>query len=172
MGNMPRLGALTHCDGIAEVSRMIKHFAYSYLEDPAVPKFQSNGVFSVMDAHCALCARGATWIARHDRRGEFSIIPVQSDLGASLMRHYGLDPADPSSWLYVEEGKAHSSLDALIRVGQRFGGRWRALALLHILPKPVRDFVYRTVATNRYRWFGRADLCNLPDPEVQKRLLA
>jgi predicted DCC family thiol-disulfide oxidoreductase YuxK len=35
----------------------------------------------------------------------------------------------------------------------------------------VQDILYRAVARNRYRLFGSADLCTLPDPEVQKRLL-
>lgn len=128
-------------------------------------------MFTVMDAHCALCARGARWIARNDRAGAFTIIPVQSELGGALMRHYGLDPADPVSWLYVEHGRAFTSLDALIRVGRRLGGVWRGLVVLRLLPRAVQDPLYRLVARNRYRLFGRADLCALPDPQVQKRLL-
>lgn len=124
-----------------------------------------------MDAHCALCARGATWIARHDRAQEFTIIPVQSELGSALMRHYGLDPTDPLSWLYLENGRAYSSLDALMRAGRRLGGVWKGLTILRILPAPLQDRLYAWVARNRYRMFGRADLCALPDPDVQKRLL-
>jgi predicted DCC family thiol-disulfide oxidoreductase YuxK len=124
-----------------------------------------------MDARCSLCARGATWIAHADRAGAFTIIPLQSDLGGALMRHYGMDPSDPTSWLFLEEGRAFSSLDALIRVGLRLGRIWKALILLRIIPKPLRDILYRAVARNRYRLFGTGDLCALPDPEVQKRLL-
>lgn len=47
---------------------------FSYLRDEAVPKFLAGDVFTVMDAQCALCARGATWIARHDRANEFRIL--------------------------------------------------------------------------------------------------
>ncbi|MEX0351508.1 MAG: thiol-disulfide oxidoreductase DCC family protein [Paracoccaceae bacterium] len=147
------------------------HSPYSYRDDPAVPEFSVTGVATVMDAHCALCARGATWIARHDRAQEFTIIPVQSELGSALMRHYGLDPTDPLSWLYLENGRAYSSLDALMRAGRRLGGVWKGLTILRILPAPLQDRLYAWVARNRYRMFGRADLCALPDPDVQKRLL-
>ncbi|NJS14000.1 MAG: DUF393 domain-containing protein [Sphingopyxis sp.] len=37
-----------------------------------------------MDADCALCARGARWIAAHDVRGEFGIVPMQTP-GENLM---------------------------------------------------------------------------------------
>lgn len=144
---------------------------FSYLHDRSVPPFPAATIFTVMDAHCALCARGATWIARNDGALEFRIIPLQSPLGKALMLHYGLDPADPASWLYLEEGRAYSSLEALIRVGRRLGGVWWLLGAVQILPVSLQDRLYRLVARNRYSMFGRADLCNLPDPEVRKRLL-
>ena len=144
--------------------------AYSFRQDNAVPAFDAGPRFTVMDANCSLCAKGAKWIARNDRLGVFKIVPLQSELGTALVRHYGLDPADPVSWLFVENGKAYSSLEALIRVGNALGGRWKILNLLWVIPEPLRDVLYRLVARNRYRWFGRADLCSLPDPDVRERL--
>lgn len=144
---------------------------YSYRDDPAVPGFADAGPTAIMDAHCALCAHGARWIASNDSKEEFRIVPVQSPLGAALLRHYDMDPGDPASWLYLEEGKAYGSLDALIRVGARMGGIWQLLCILRLLPKSVRDGLYRLVARNRYRLFGRADLCSVPDEQVQRRLL-
>ncbi len=144
---------------------------YSYKDDPAVLDFPDDGPVTVMDAHCSLCARGARWIARNDHRNEFRIVPVQSQLGEALLRHYGLDPADPVSWLYLEDGRAYSSLDAVMRAGLRLGGVWKALAVLRILPGPLRDLLYRMVARNRYRIFGKTDLCSLPDEQIQRRLI-
>ena len=145
--------------------------SYSWREDASVPEFADTGPVTVMDATCGLCARGARWIAKHDRQVEFRIIPLQSDLGSALMRHFGMDPQDPLSWLYLEEGFGYSSLDATMKVGMRLGGVWRGLAALRVIPAPLRDWAYGFVARNRYRVMGRADLCNLPDPDIQQRLL-
>lgn len=123
-----------------------------------------------MDAHCALCARGAKWIAHNDHNVEFKIVPSQSELGNALMRHFEMDPADPTSWLYLIDGHAYASLDALVNVGRRLGGVWNVLIALRVIPRGLRDILYRFVARNRYRWFGTADLCGLPDPQVKKRL--
>lgn len=124
-----------------------------------------------MDAHCALCAKGARWIARRDKRHEFRIIPLQSNLGGALMRHYRMDPDDPTSWLYLEHGVPFTSLHAFTRVARRIGGIWHAVRLLNLIPRGLQDPLYRAVARNRYRLFGRADLCAIPDPDVQARLL-
>ena len=145
--------------------------AYSHRSDPDVPHFDDTGPRCVMDAHCALCARGARWIARADRRREFRIIPLQSDLGRALMVHYGMDPDDPTSWLYLEDGVPHQSLRAFTRVARRLGGFWHVVRLLNVLPVAVQDPLYRVVARNRYRLFGRGDLCAMPDAQVQERLM-
>lgn len=144
---------------------------FSFLQDEAVPEFSAGDAICVMDARCSLCARGASWIAHNDTAHEFTIIPLQSEVGGALMVHYGLDPGDPTSWLYLENGQAYVSLDAFIRVGYRLGGRWKGLGVLRVLPKVVQNFLYRAVARNRYRLFGTTDMCALPDPAVQERLL-
>lgn len=124
-----------------------------------------------MDASCGLCARGAKWIARNDTAKAFRIIPMQSPLGQALMRHFDMDPEDPLSWVYLEHGSGFASLDAVMRVGRRLGGVWHVLGSLRILPAPLRDAVYGIVARNRYKVMGRADLCSMPDAQVQARLL-
>jgi predicted DCC family thiol-disulfide oxidoreductase YuxK len=144
---------------------------YSFRQNPALSGFDGGDCFTVMDAHCALCAKGAKWIAKNDKAGAFKIVALQSQFGQALMAHYGLDPSDPTSWLFVEDGQPFSSLDAYIRVGNRLGGIWRVLSVLRVIPRPLQYILYRFIARNRYRFFGKADLCTLPDPQVQKRLI-
>ena len=144
---------------------------YSFRDDPAVPRFDAPEHFTVMDASCGLCARGAAWIARNDAGEKFRIVPVQSKLGAALLRHYGMDPEDPLSWLYVGEGRAYTSLDAIIRAGRELGGKWKMLAVFNVLPRRVQDGLYGIIARNRYRFLGRKSFCDLPDPQIQARIL-
>lgn len=145
--------------------------AYSFLNDPAVPSFDSSGPVTVVDGHCALCTRGARLIARFDTAGEFRICRSQSALGAALLRHYGLDPEDPESWLYLVDGRAYTSLDGMIRAGARVGGMGWLLQPLKLLPRTIQDWIYRRIARNRYSLFGRTDMCAIPDPALRARLI-
>ena len=144
---------------------------YSYRIDEAVPGFEDAGPVTVMDGECALCLAGARLIARFDKAGEFRICRAQSELGGALLRHYGLDADDPESWLYIVDGRAYTSLDGMIRAGARLGGAGWVLQPLRLLPRPAQDWLYRRLARNRYRLFGRTDICALPDPELRARLM-
>jgi predicted DCC family thiol-disulfide oxidoreductase YuxK len=65
---------------------------------------------------------------------------------------------------FVRSTGALAALDAV-------GGVWRLVSWLRIVPAPLRDAVYRVVAANRYRWFGRFDACRLPPPAARDRFL-
>ncbi len=126
---------------------------------------------AVMDAQCAVCSWGAMMIHRLDRSKTVRICPIQTPLGAALLRHYGLSPDDPSSWLFIDDGIAHIDFEAVVHAGRRFGGWGRLCTLLLIVPKPLRVWLYQCLARNRYKVFGRADMCALPDAAFQQRLL-
>lgn len=143
---------------------------YSYRDDPDVPPFDDSGPVAIMDGDCVLCAGGARAIARFDRAREFRIGRTQSVLGSALVRHYGLAPEDPETWLYLEDGRAWSGMEAIIRIGKRLGGPGRLLGFMRVLPRPGREWLYRRIAHNRHL-FGHTDICELPDPELRARLL-
>jgi predicted DCC family thiol-disulfide oxidoreductase YuxK len=72
--------------------------------------------------------------------------------------------------LRESDGKVFTHSDGWIELCNALGGWWRLLTVAKIIPRPLRDGVYRLVAENRYHIMGKADSCQLPDPEVLKRL--
>lgn len=124
-----------------------------------------------MDGTCALCSFGARAIDRLDKTGKIRICPIQTDRGRQMLAAHGLDPEDPDSWLFVDETGTYEGFDGMIRVGVRSGGPGRLLLVLRIVPPPVRRWLYRRIARNRYALFGRADLCAMPGESLRARLI-
>ncbi|MGA7328141.1 MAG: DCC1-like thiol-disulfide oxidoreductase family protein [Rhodomicrobium sp.] len=151
--------------------RQINREAFSYRADSLVPRFDDSGPIVFMDGDCALCNAAARIIAKLDRRSEFRICPIQSELGQAILRHYGLDFRNPDSWIYLADGKACGPLDAVIEAGTRLGGMAQLVGVFVILPRSVRDWLYRRIARNRYAIFGRNQMCAIPDAALRRRLL-
>jgi len=151
--------------------RMRPRPTFSFRDDPDVPPFDDAKPLALLDGECALCSAGARLIDRMDRSGEVRICTSQSPLGRALLAHYGLQADDPESWLLIEGGCAYLEFDAVFRLGQRCGLLGRLLIVLRLLPAGWRSALYRHVARNRIRWFGRAELCALPSPTLRARLV-
>jgi predicted DCC family thiol-disulfide oxidoreductase YuxK len=131
----------------------------------------SDAPVLVFDGVCVLCSRWVHFILRHDRDARIRLAPMQSPAGRELLAKFGLDPDDPLSLLYVIDGRGYQDSGAILRVLASFGGAWRASVVLRVIPRFVRDPLYRWLARNRYRWFGRTDQCLVPAPDQAGRFL-
>ncbi|MBI2255820.1 MAG: DUF393 domain-containing protein [Proteobacteria bacterium] len=145
--------------------------AYSYRDDPAVPSFPDDRPLIIFDGVCALCSGFVRLVLRHDPRGQFRFAPAQSALGTALYRHYGLDSENWESNLLIADGQLSLRSEAAIGIISRFGGLWRLLRVLRVLPRSWRDGLYDVIAANRYRWFGQHAYCAVPDPALADRFL-
>ena len=130
-----------------------------------------NGPIILFDAECVLCSANAQFVLRHDVAGRFRLASMQGETGAALYRRFGLDPKDPVSMLVVEGDRMRRDSDAVLSIYEGLGLPWRLLAILRIVPAFLRDPIYRLVARNRYRLFGRRAVCWVAPPEYKDRIL-
>ena len=149
--------------------------------DPNIAQSSSTGAVIVFDGVCVLCNGWVRFLLRHDHRERYRFAAMQGDSGRALLVANGLDPDDPVSFLLVEydliendssvSPRVSTDTDAMRRVLMGLGGVWRIAGLSALLPRRVRDPLYRMIARNRYRWFGRHDACPVPDPTQAYRFL-
>jgi predicted DCC family thiol-disulfide oxidoreductase YuxK len=125
----------------------------------------------VFDAECLLCSANAQFVLDRDRRGRFLLASMQGEAGSALYRRFGIDPADPDTLIVVEGDRVRRDSDAILAIWAGLGWPWRAGAMFRLVPRLLRDPVYRWVARNRYRLFGKRDTCWLPNPAFRDRML-
>ena len=123
----------------------------------------------VFDSQCVLCDGGVRYTLKHEKRASIRFVAIQSSKGQALAFENDLDPEDPSSFLFIEHGRALQKSDAVIAMSAHLNGLARMVSLTKILPKVVRDFLYGLVAKHRYRIFGRLDACMMPSAEQEGR---
>jgi len=129
------------------------------------------------DGVCGLCNSLVQFLLKHDKDGRLRFASLQSDFAEKVLRRHGFDAKDLDTLHVVENydqpnERVLQRSDAILRAGRELGGFWTASSsVARIVPRPLRDLVYRFVATNRYRVFGKYETCMLPDPSQRSRFL-
>jgi len=136
-----------------------------------VSKYNDQNPLVVFDGVCHFCSRSMRIVFTHEKHTPIYFTPTQSDLGRDLLVKNGLDPDDPKSFLFLYKGRVWTSSSAVFALAKHLRG-WPALIrVFWIVPRPVTDALYGLFARNRYNWFGKADICRVPTPEMHARLL-
>lgn len=138
---------------------------------PRIRPLSYNHGILFFDGVCTLCNGFVNFIIDHDTRGYFKIGALQQDTARSFLDSAGYDPDALDSLVLVEKGRVYRQSDAALRVVQQLDGAWPLLAVFAVLPRSIRDAIYRWVAANRYRWFGKRAQCRVPTPDLESRFL-
>lgn len=125
----------------------------------------------VYDGHCVLCSANARFVLKYDRRGYFRLAAMQGPAGAAMMSLAGVDPDDPDTLIVIHGTRVLRDSDSVMAIWAGLGWPWRALTVFRLIPRVMRDFVYRLIARNRYRLFGRREQCFVPDAQWQDQIL-
>ena len=130
----------------------------------------NNEKIILFDGVCNYCNSMINFAIRNDKKGVLKFAVLQSDTGKQLKSKYSI-PEEIDSVIFIENGKVFTYSDAAIRMSRYL--RWPAKALysLIIVPKFIRQPVYKWIARNRYRWFGKREECMIPTPDVKARFL-
>lgn len=130
-----------------------------------------NRPIIVFDDVCVLCSANARFVLRFDRANHFLLASMQGEVGAALYRRFGIDPSDPDTLIVVDSNRALRDSDAVLAIWDGLGWPWLAVCIFRLVPRVLRDTVYRWVARNRYHIFGKREACWAPTPEQRLRVL-
>ncbi|HRF59655.1 MAG TPA: DCC1-like thiol-disulfide oxidoreductase family protein [Fimbriimonadaceae bacterium] len=124
----------------------------------------------LFDGVCNLCSATVQWVVRRDPRDRFRFASLQSDVAQRLLGSLEMGQS-LNSIVLVDERGVHTRSTAALRIAMKLRFPWPILAAFLIVPRPIRDGVYRWIARNRYRWFGKKEACWIPTPALRARFL-
>lgn len=137
---------------------------YPPMTPKAVTALSYKHPIIVYDGVCILCNRFVQWLIKRDRDHRFLFVAQQTVAG-------DMSPEQEDTVVMVHQGKRYFLSDVSLEACKLLPAPWPMLAILRVIPKQWRDSVYRWVASNRYRWFGRSATCILPPAESRSRFI-
>lgn len=131
---------------------------------------QHNNII-LFDEICVLCNGWVKFLLKFDRHARFKLASVQSTLGQDILKYYAMPLDHYDTMLTIFEGQLFTESGAFLKVMQHLGFPFHLVIIGKIIPRFIRDFIYRQIASNRYRIFGKTDSCIFPSAENKKHFL-
>lgn len=122
----------------------------------------------IYDGQCFMCHRSIQFILRKDKDSLFRFARIQDNLSKAFMSDLGHVFEQDETVFLLNKGEYFTHSDVTIQVLKILGWPYR---FLKIIPKTIRERVYKWVADNRYNWFGKSENCILLSKELQAKIL-
>lgn len=118
----------------------------------------------LFDGVCKLCNGTVDFILKRDRKKQFRFVALQLEAGEAMKDHFGV-PEKIDSVILIHQGMVFYESEAVLKIAQILPFPWRLAVVLKIIPLKIRNRLYRWIALNRYRWFGKKPACRIPTSE-------
>lgn len=130
-----------------------------------------SGPVVLFDGTCAMCSRLVRFILDHESSDALLFVPNASEYGRLICENYGLGETPRATIVLIQEGAVLTRSEAVLALASFLRPPYSWVRCLRIIPRPIRDVVYRIIARCRYVVFGRATTsCLVLSPEEKKRV--
>ena len=124
----------------------------------------------LFDGVCNLCNGFVQFVLERDSTEKFVFTSLQSEIGQALLEQYSLSK-ELRTVVLIDKDKSYTQADVPLLVGQRVGGWLKIVYIGCFIPRFIRNGLYKAIAANRYRIFGKKEQCLLHKPVWLHRFL-
>ena len=125
----------------------------------------------LFDGVCNLCSGFVQFVLKYEKTSVLKFASLQSPIGARITKNYEISRKGLESIVYIENNKAYEKSDAVMKISRHLRFPWSLTSRFVFIPAIMRNWVYDLVAANRYRLFGKKEVCWIPDPKWKNRFI-
>ena len=123
------------------------------------------------DGVCNLCNRSVNFLIKQDKLGVLKFASLQSDFAKSFLPQGLINSVNLDSMVFSDGVSFYTKSSAVLAICKSLGGGFHFFRIGYLLPIFIRDGLYRFIANNRYKWFGKTDQCRVPTADLKERFL-
>ncbi|MBB6003272.1 thiol-disulfide oxidoreductase DCC family protein [Arcicella rosea] len=125
----------------------------------------------LFDGVCNFCNASINFVIDHDPQKRFKFASLQSDLGREILKKHHRNTSDFDSVILLKDNGLFIKSKAALEIAKELSGLWKYLSIFSVLPTFILDFFYDLIAKNRYKFFGKSEVCRMPSPDLKERFL-
>lgn len=147
-----------------------------------------NKKIILFDGVCNLCNSSINWIIDKDTEKIFSFASLQSKFAKNIVNEKKYSLYENHNWvllneehkkifeelysvILIEDEKIYLRSEAILRIANHLKGFSTLTKVGSAIPNSISDYLYSFIAKNRYNWFGKMEVCRIPNVELQNRFI-
>jgi len=131
----------------------------------------SHHYIIIFDGVCNFCNSSVNFIIERDYANKFVFAPMQSPAAQKLIADYQIENVGFDTFILIKEGQCFYRTNAALEITKDLSGFWYFFRVFTLLPRFFRDYFYNVFAKNRYRFFGKMNVCMVPTKALKNKFL-
>ncbi len=138
-------------------------------QDKPPNEMTDNIIF--FDDLCILCSRSVGFLIKIDKQKKLKFTSLAGKFAQKIGDLISVD--SDQSVIFWSQDIIYYKAEAVIQILIKVGGLYRVAAFTFtIIPLFILNFLYDLVARNRYRIFGKNEVCLVPSRELKDRFIS
>ncbi|MES2616505.1 MAG: DCC1-like thiol-disulfide oxidoreductase family protein [Bacteroidota bacterium] len=123
------------------------------------------------DGLCNLCSSSVQTILKYDKGNKFVFASLQGTTAADLLKDFLIANPGIDSIIMFNNGKIYTKSTAVLKIASQLAFPLNCFVIFLVIPAFIRNYIYDIVASKRYKWFGKKEVCWLPDERYTSKFL-
>jgi predicted DCC family thiol-disulfide oxidoreductase YuxK len=126
----------------------------------------------LFDGVCNFCNASVLQIIKYDKSNKLRFSSLQSDFGKKTLRSLKMEENDLNTLIFIKNSKeVYTESKAILEIIKMLEGFPKVFLIFGILPRQVRDFLYKKISKNRYSLFGKKESCMIPALDLREKFI-
>ncbi len=134
-------------------------------------RMHTNRPLVLFDGYCSLCSWGVRFILAYEMNHDLVFAPLQSPYSKNILLKYQMNQDAINTVVLIKDGQVFIKSAAVFQIASYLKMPYRVLKFGRFLPDLMSDFVYDTIAKNRFKWFARNEKCFLGGSKYNNRFV-
>jgi predicted DCC family thiol-disulfide oxidoreductase YuxK len=122
---------------------------------------EKNEFVVYYDGICGLCDFFVNLIVKIDSKGILKFSSLQGPSGQKLLNDLKFNTEELDTVIFRINDQVYTKSTAVFKIIKSIGGFWRVFLVFDLLPTSFSDFIYKKIAINRYKIFGKLEQCDI-----------
>ena len=125
----------------------------------------------LFDGVCNFCNFWVNFVIDRDKDDIFKFAALQSEAGQKLLNKFNMKTEDFDTFILIDGEICFTKSIAALKIARKLNFPVKVLYYFIFIPKFLRDLIYLLIAKNRYKLFGKRDVCRIPKEEERNKFL-